>query len=80
MAGIDMLLESAVKLILSRLPPETIARVDELAKSGLALKDQLDRIERKLDALLQQGQHHEPRSIGNIGHAEPNREGVENAR
>ncbi len=45
MAGMDVLLERAVKMLFSQLPPETVENVVKLAQIGIELKAQLDRIE-----------------------------------
>lgn len=45
MAAMDYLIKNAVDLILANLPPETQSQLAELAKTGIGLKDQLDRIE-----------------------------------
>lgn len=45
MAGMDMVIENAVKLLMARLPPETTDQLVNLARTGVGLKEQLDRIE-----------------------------------
>lgn len=45
MAGMDMILQQAVNLLIAKLPPEAIEKVGQLAQTGIELKEQLDRIE-----------------------------------
>ena len=45
MSAMEIMFQRAIELVLSQLPPETKENVANLAKSGLQLKEQLDRME-----------------------------------
>jgi hypothetical protein len=51
MANMDLLLENALRLVIAKLPPEVFDKLAIMAKSGVDLKAQLDRIEEKVDFL-----------------------------
>lgn len=40
-----MLLENALKLLIAKMPPDVMSNLANVAKSGIELKSQLDRIE-----------------------------------
>lgn len=48
MGATDFLLQNAVELILSKLPPEVHANIATVAQSGVGLAAQLNRIEERL--------------------------------
>lgn len=52
------MVENIVKILVAKLPPETLNQIENVVKQASMLGAQLDRIERKLDALLQKENDH----------------------
>lgn len=48
MSGLDMMMDSALKLLIAKLPPEVMGHIATLAQTGVGLKAQLDRLEAEI--------------------------------